>query len=499
MPSHCDDGSPPNRNNTTPYHGGIHRLTVSVLEKRKEKRRPGARGRKKRRENIEHTKHSSNTSEQDVLPERNIKRRKDNETPRRRAQDSLKYKRPSRATSSNDTSPFTWKPRRTTHGTFVPCDKQTRFKRTKQKKQKRQRTGVTNKRPVASCPFFSKQTERRITVHTFPETPTGMYVRTFTSTAPGSSGAFVTKSSRRINFSTPTNQLPTLRQASSNLEMISHGLARYLPEKRLSNHTTNINLRRFLLPSQSQWNVCDMRVVEGLERQKSTRDMLAGAGGEPASRPIPPVLESTSKQLQRATNKISVTFVPTRGAKVTNKSNTEYLFTVKAWRSGSNLTFPHIHPTRAPNTHLFGPSEDRTASSADAAIAAASVSLLAAAEAELLEPPVAAAVLLFSGELLSLSYRIARRFTTGVTAAPPPPTRPSRALYPPLTPLEPSSGLEPEAKKPSTSPPLLREFGVVASSASLRFGRNECSLSLTPAADGQADETGLRGMGGGGR
>ena len=35
-----------------------------------------------------------------------------------------------------------------------------------------------------------------------------------------------------------------------------------------------------------------MRVVEGLERQKSTRDMLAGAGGEPASRPIPPVLGS---------------------------------------------------------------------------------------------------------------------------------------------------------------------------------------------------------------
>ena len=138
----------------------------------------------------------------------------------------------------------------------------------------------------------------------------------------------------------------------------------------------------------------------------------------------------------------------------------------------------HHRVRRGHHTHLLGPSDDRTASSADAAIAAASVSLAAVAEAEalmLLEEP---AVMPFSGELLS--YRIARRFTTGVTAAPPPPTRPSRALYPPLTPPDASSGLEPDAKKPSTSPPLLRELGVVASSASLRFGRKECSLSLTP-------------------
>lgn len=42
----------------------------------------------------------------------------------------------------------------------------------------------------------------------------------------------------------------------------------------------------------SKWKllIYDIRVVEGLERQKSTKDMLAGAGGEPASRPIPPVL-----------------------------------------------------------------------------------------------------------------------------------------------------------------------------------------------------------------
>lgn len=47
-----------------------------------------------------------------------------------------------------------------------------------------------------------------------------------------------------------------------------------------------------------------MSVVEGLERQKSIKDILAGAGGDPASRPMPPVLWKATRV--RDENEISV-------------------------------------------------------------------------------------------------------------------------------------------------------------------------------------------------
>ena len=49
-----------------------------------------------------------------------------------------------------------------------------------------------------------------------------------------------------------------------------------------------------------------MRVVAGLERQKSTRDIFDGAGGEPESRPMPPVL-SESAERKKKNNKKEMT------------------------------------------------------------------------------------------------------------------------------------------------------------------------------------------------
>lgn len=86
-------------------------------------------------------------------------------------------------------------------------------------------------------------------------------------------------------------------QASSDSRTVSPGLEGPLLKTLSLNHNTTLSYRQSR-PLPSQWKVWDMRVVEGLERQKSTRDMFAGAGGEPASRPIPPVLESANSDRQ---------------------------------------------------------------------------------------------------------------------------------------------------------------------------------------------------------
>lgn len=50
----------------------------------------------------------------------------------------------------------------------------------------------------------------------------------------------------------------------------------------------------------------DMRVVAGLDRQKSMSDSVAGAGGEPASRPMPPVLSQGNKNKTAMSTKVKI-------------------------------------------------------------------------------------------------------------------------------------------------------------------------------------------------